>query len=60
MHIMGMRTHNFLHSHDTRPVVYDAQGHGHSHGLDEEPSGGRHIATAQVTWMLPLISSGRE
>jgi solute carrier family 39 (zinc transporter), member 1/2/3 len=53
MHIVGMRAHSLLHSHgpchDTGTgSVSDVHTHGHSHGLDEEPSGGRHIAAAQV------------
>lgn len=53
MHIVGMRAHSHLHGHgsihETGSVYDDGHAHGHSHGFDEEPSGGRHVAAAQVS-----------
>ncbi|KAK3133954.1 hypothetical protein QOZ80_6AG0543220 [Eleusine coracana subsp. coracana] len=53
MHIVGMRAHSQLHGHGsyheiTGSVYDDGHAHGHSHGFDEEPSGGRHVAAAQI------------
>ncbi|KAK3130669.1 hypothetical protein QOZ80_6BG0496410 [Eleusine coracana subsp. coracana] len=52
MHIVGMRAHSQLHGHgsyhETGSVYDDGHAHGHSHGFDEEPSGGRHVAAAQI------------
>ncbi|TVU07919.1 hypothetical protein EJB05_41296, partial [Eragrostis curvula] len=49
--IVGMRAHSQLQDHGScheTGAAYDAYGHGHGHGSDEEPSGARHTAVAQI------------